>query len=100
LGNTFVPILQLGSKEVLPFESVQCSKRIANGPMNMALSKKKKKSFEHTHELINMKHTMSKSDNFGPIFLQKQPLCDLEPHFLGHPSGPTIFPQKSTCVLP
>jgi hypothetical protein len=42
------------SKEVLPFESVQCSKRIADGPMNMALSKKKKKSYEHTHELINI----------------------------------------------
>ncbi len=60
-----------------------------------------------------MNHSMSKSDNFvtfflktvflqiwqlWPIFLQKQPLCDLEAHFLGHPSGPTISPQKSTSV--
>jgi hypothetical protein len=35
-------------------------KIIADGPMNMALFKKKtkKKSYEHTHELINMNHTI------------------------------------------
>jgi hypothetical protein len=32
--------------------SAQCSKKIDDGPMNMALSKKKKKSYEGTHELI------------------------------------------------
>jgi hypothetical protein len=113
LGNTFVPILELGSKEVLPFESVQCSKRIANGPMNTALSKQKK-SFEHTHELINMNHTMSKSDNFvtfvlKTVFLQ---IWQLWPHFspkttfvwfgalfFGSPKWPNNFaPKKHLCV--
>ncbi len=51
-----------GSKEVPPFGSAQCSKRFVDGPMDMALSKKKttkqeKKSYERTHDLINMNHT-------------------------------------------
>jgi hypothetical protein len=32
-----------GSKEVLPLGSAQCSKKIADKPMNVALSKKKEK---------------------------------------------------------
>jgi hypothetical protein len=38
--------------------------------MNMAPSKKKKKSYEHIHELINMSHTMSKSDDIVTFFLK------------------------------
>jgi len=52
-----------GSKEVLPLGSAQCSKKIAVGPMNMALSKKNLKSYEHTHELINTNHTKSPTFN-------------------------------------
>ncbi len=37
---------------MLPLGSVQCSKKIVVRPMNMALSKILKKSYEHTHELI------------------------------------------------
>jgi hypothetical protein len=38
---------------VIPMGSAQCSKKIDDGPMNMALSKKKKKKiYEGTHELI------------------------------------------------
>jgi len=40
-GNTIVFILQLGSKEVFLLGSAQCFFKIANGPMNMALSKMK-----------------------------------------------------------
>jgi hypothetical protein len=43
LRNTFVFILQLGSKEVLPLGSAQYSKKIAEGPLKMALSKKQEK---------------------------------------------------------
>ncbi len=48
IGQTqLVSILQLGSKEVLPLGSAQCSKKIVDVPMNVALSKKKKtKSYE------------------------------------------------------
>jgi hypothetical protein len=52
-GTTFVFILQLGSKEVLPLGTAQCSKNFVDRPMNIALSQKKRKSFECTHELIN-----------------------------------------------
>jgi len=48
-----------GSKEVLPLGSAQYSKKVIDGPMNMALAKKKKKSYGCTHELINTNHTMS-----------------------------------------
>jgi hypothetical protein len=40
---------------VLLLVSAQCSKRIGDGSINMTLSKKK--TYEHTHELINMNHT-------------------------------------------
>jgi len=43
-------------KEVLPLGSAQCSKKVDDGPINMALSKKGKKSYGRTHELINMNH--------------------------------------------
>ncbi len=51
-----------GSKELLPLRSAQCSKRFVDGPMDMALSQKTKqnnkiKSYERTHDLINMNHT-------------------------------------------
>jgi hypothetical protein len=36
--GTALPMLQLDSKEVLPLGSDDCSKKIANGPMNMRLS--------------------------------------------------------------
>jgi len=43
MGQTqLVFILQLGSKEVLWLGSAQCSKKIANVPMNMIFSKKEK----------------------------------------------------------
>jgi hypothetical protein len=41
LRNTFVSILQLGVIEVLPLGGAQCYKKIADGPMNTALSKNK-----------------------------------------------------------
>jgi hypothetical protein len=42
-GDTFFSILQLGSKEVLPLGSAQCLNFFDDEPMNMALSKRKKK---------------------------------------------------------
>ncbi len=42
-----------GSKEVLPLGTTLCSKIIADGPMKVALSKKERKSYKCTHELIN-----------------------------------------------
>jgi hypothetical protein len=43
LGNTFVSILQLGVGRGVSIGGVlQCSQKFADGPMNMALSKKKK----------------------------------------------------------
>ncbi len=56
-GNTFVSILQLGSKEVFPSKGImpECSKKIDDGPMNKGLQKKKK-NYESTHELLNMNH--------------------------------------------
>jgi len=47
-------------KRCFHWGSDQCSKVFVDGPMNMALSKKKhtqKRSYEHNHELINMNHT-------------------------------------------
>ncbi len=45
MGQTqLVFILRLGSKEVFPLGSAQCSKKIADMPMNVALSKKKNKN--------------------------------------------------------
>jgi hypothetical protein len=32
-----------GSKEVLPLGSAQCSQKVADGPMNVAFSKKERK---------------------------------------------------------
>jgi hypothetical protein len=48
MGQTqLVFILQLGFKEVLPLGSAQCFKKIVDVPMNMVLSKKRKrKSYE------------------------------------------------------
>jgi hypothetical protein len=62
LGNTFVPILKLGVKRgASKGECSQCSIKIADGPMNMALSKKRKRkrSYECTHELINISQTVT-----------------------------------------
>jgi hypothetical protein len=59
LGNIFLSILQLGSKEVLPIWRAKCSKRIFYGPMNK-VHWKKRKSYEHTHELINMNQILTK----------------------------------------
>jgi hypothetical protein len=45
---------------VLSLGNDQCSKKFVDGPMNMALSKEEKnqeRSYERTHELINMNHT-------------------------------------------
>jgi len=56
---------------VLPLGSAQCSKKIAIRPMNMALSKILKKSYEHTHELINTNHT--KSPMFNVVGLRACP---------------------------
>jgi hypothetical protein len=42
---------------VLIFGNAQCSKKIGDGPINMApLKKNKKKKCEHTHEIIHMNH--------------------------------------------
>jgi hypothetical protein len=47
-----------GPKRCFHWGNAQCSKKIADEPMNMALSKTKKKTknYEHIHELINMNH--------------------------------------------
>ncbi len=47
LRNSFVSILQLGSKEVLPLGSAQCSKKIAVRPMNIPFKKFKEKLWTH-----------------------------------------------------
>jgi hypothetical protein len=55
-GSVLVPILLLGSKDVLLFGNAQCSKKFEYRSINMApstqekKSKKEKKSCEHTHE--------------------------------------------------
>ncbi len=69
--STFVSVLWLGSKEVLLWGSAQCSKNIADGPINMAPSKQnKRQSGERTHELIfSMDHIMNYIWNF--CFLPK-----------------------------
>jgi hypothetical protein len=46
----------------------RCSKKIDDGPINMALSKKK--NCEHTHELINMNPTIFIIDNNVGLFSQ------------------------------
>jgi len=52
LGNTFVFVLQLGvQKGAFIGGSVQGSKKIVNGPMNMVFSKIYK-NYECTHEPI------------------------------------------------
>ncbi len=51
-----------GSKRCFHWGSAQCfPKTIAHGPMNMALleKRKEKESYEHTHELNNMNHTIT-----------------------------------------
>ncbi len=53
-----------GSEEVLPLGSAQASKKNVDGAMNYDSFKRKKekrKSYECTHELINMNHTISPS---------------------------------------
>ncbi len=50
-----------GPKRCFYSGSAQCSKKIDDGPMNVAPSKKK--SCEGTHELINLNHTQSYSNN-------------------------------------
>jgi hypothetical protein len=42
-GSTFVSILQLGSKELLLLKSAQCSKKVCDGPINVAPSREKKR---------------------------------------------------------
>ncbi len=40
-----------------------CSKKIDDGPINMARSKKKKKSCDCTYELININHLDKVKEN-------------------------------------
>jgi hypothetical protein len=54
MGNTFISTLQLGVQRGASIgRSVQYSQKIADGPMNMALSKRRR-SYERNHELSNM----------------------------------------------
>jgi hypothetical protein len=51
----FIFFLQLGVQRDASIGGVlNTPKKIARGPMNMALSKPKKKNYEHNHELIEI----------------------------------------------
>jgi hypothetical protein len=61
---------------VLPLDTTLCSKKIAGGPMNVALSKKIKiKIYECTHELINTNLTTHPLQ-FVPLPLAKAKIDD------------------------
>jgi hypothetical protein len=59
-GCTFVFILQLGVKRGASIGGMpNVSKKVLVGQSIWLLSKRKRKSCEHTHDLINMNHTLS-----------------------------------------
>ncbi len=50
---------------MFPLGSAKCSKIIVDGLTNKVHSKKR--SYEHTHELINMNKILKKNVNVNPI---------------------------------
>jgi len=93
-----------GSKEVLLLGSVQCSKKVGDVANQCGtFPKEKKKTCEHTHELINMNHTTIcsrwKENNICQSIWDKMKHYwelfgeDVENCLLGHPF-PTPIKEK------